>query len=649
MVSAIPVCSERTEAVRPWFVALLIVVVIAAAYLNSFPGAFFFDDDAAILQNNSIRNLHHLRQVLWPPVEAGIGGRPFANLIVALNYAITGYSAAGFHTVNLAIHLGAAVLLFGVTRRTLLTPMLRARFGMAATAVAAIVALVWGLHPLQTNVADYVSQRTESMMAVLYLLTLYGFIRSVSDDAPGWASVAVAACVIGMATKEDMVTAPAIVLLYDRTFLSGSFVRALQRHWRTYLGLLATWVLLAALILTSKPSARGIGFGLGRTWYDYALAECTSVARYLKLSVWPHPLIFDYGADYFRYDPIFRHELIAALPSKAVLALVLGATGYALWRAPVVGFALAWFFVVLSPSSSVVPVVEQPCAENRPYLPLAGLVALLVGLAFRALGRRGLVGFAVVALALGLATAIRNPVFGSEVALWWDTVSANPQNARAENNLGNALLKIGRTEAAMPYFESAIRLSPRYADARNNRGVTLLREGHPAEAIPDLMTATDLKPDYADAYYNLGEAYLQVHRTADALAALEKARQLDPNNPKVHNNLGIALLDSGRIDESIAEERRALELQPDLSEAHYNLGNSLGKAGKENEAVAEFEAALRSNPKFARAHNNAGVALLHLGRPDAAAKHFRAALAIDPNYPEARSNLQLVRSHPSAP
>lgn len=645
--AAAPV-TENTDAVRPWVVTVLITVIIGAAYVNSFPGAFFFDDDAAILQNASLRHLLDLRQVLWPPVAAGIGGRPFANLIMALNYALTGYRAAGFHAANLAVHIGAALMLFGVARRTLLAPALRERFGAAATGIAAMIALVWGLHPLQANIANYVSQRTEGMMAILYLLTLYGFVRSTEEESSGWAVVAAIACALGMFTKEDMVTAPAVVWLYDRTFISGTFVGALRRHGAKYVGLAISWALLAALMSISHLSARGIGFGIGPKWYDYAVVECTVVVRYLRLSLWPHPLVFDYGADLFQYGPLLQ-EIHAALPSIVVLFAILAATAYALWRRPVVGFTLAWFFIVLSPSSSVIPVAQQPCAENRPYLPLVGLVALLVGLAYRSLGRRGLIGAAAVAFALGLATAVRNPVFGSEVAIWWDTVAHNPDNARAENNLGNALLKLGHTDEALPYFEAAIRLSPRYADARNNRGVTLLRQGHPAEAVPDLIAATKDKSDYADAFYNLGESYLQLHKTADALTALQRARELDPNNPKVHNNLGIALLDSGRVQESIVEERRALELNPDMPEAHYNLANSLRVAGQEKEALVEYEAAIRYSPRYARAYNNAGVVLLHLGRRDEAAADFEAALRIDPNYQEAKSNLQLVRPKAAPP
>jgi tetratricopeptide (TPR) repeat protein len=614
------------------------VVLILLAYANSFPGAFFFDDEAAILQNTSIRDLTSLRHVLWPPVQAGIGGRPFANLTFALNYAVSDYQAWSYHLINLVLHAATALLLFGLTRRTLLLPSMRDRFGAAATAIAGVTALLWGLHPLEANIVDYMSQRTEGMMGTFYLLTLYAFVRSTEDDQnpSGWTALAVVAAALGMATKEGMVTVPAMVLLYDRTFISGTFSAALRNHAGRHAGVAATWLLLGGLMAFSKLSERGVGFDLGHTWYDYALTECRSIVRYLQLAYWPHPLVFDYGPNYV-------HGWKEALPGAGVLVLALGATLYALWRAPAVGFVAAWFFVVLSPSSSVVPVVQQPCAENRVYLPLAGAIALVAVVAYRAIGRRSLPWLLGASLALGVATSVRNPVFASELAVWWDTAAKRPQNARAQNNLGNALLKADRNDEAAPYFAKAIELSPRYADARNNLGVTLLRKGRPQDAITEFEQAIADKDGYSDAYYNLGEAYLQLGRDAEAITALEHALKLDPNNPKAHNNLGIALLDTGRVQESIEHERTALKIQPDMPEAHYNLGNSLAKAGQTAEALAEYDAALQIDPKFARAHNNAGVLLLHLGRTADAAARFEAALQIDPNYPEARRNLEIVK------
>lgn len=624
-----------------WIITTAIIAAVWLAYSNSFPGAFYFDDTDAIVLNESIRDLANWRAVLWPPVEAGIGGRPFANLTYALSHAMSGYEPWSYRAFSIAIHAFSAALLFGLVRRTLVQPVMHDRFGQHAVSKAAMVALFWGLHPVQTNVVDYMSQRTEGLMGMLYLLTVYAFVRSVDTHSRGWAVVAVASCFAGMASKEGMVTAPFMVLLYDRTFISGTFLEAVKRHWRTHSAVAASWMLLAGLMLTSKLGERGVGFGLGQTGFDYALTEIRAVVRYLQLSWWPHPLIFDYG-------PLYEHRIGAVWPSAVLLFSALVATALAVWRSPAVGFACAWFFVILAPSSSIIPVVQQPCAENRVYLPLAGVAALTAVLVFRALGRAAMPLLGAVAVALGIGTFLRNPDFQSEYAIWVDTVAKRPENHRAENNLGNALLKAGREDEALKHFETALRLMPTYADARNNRGVVLLNKRRPAEALADFKTAIKHKKDYADAHYNLGEAYLQLGNLSEAIAALEASLKINPKNPKAYNNLGIALLEAGKVQESIAAERRALELSPDLPEAYYNLGNSLARAGQPIDALEAYENALRRNPAFAKAHNNAGVILLRLGKLKEAGARFEAALRIDKNYGDARKNLELVKTTPTS-
>lgn len=644
-----PSSPARRNNLFVWAGVATLVLAVLLAYANSFPGAFFFDDDAAILHNPSIRTLNSWH-VLWPPVEAGIGGRPFANLTFALNYLCGGVAPAGYHAVNLAIHLAGTLVLFALARRTLLQPAMQARLGAAATGTALVIALLWGLHPVQTTVVDYMSQRTEGLMALMYLFTLYAFARSVeaadaaaaSTPATGahraaitWGILAVVASLLGMATKEDMVTVPVLVLLWDRTFRAGTFKASLRQHGGLIGAIASTWVVLAALMLTSKLAARGVGLSL-KSPVEYALTESKAILQYLHIAVWPHPLIFDYGTEFY------LQTLKAAAPSLVGIAVLIALTLYALWRWPMVGFAAAWFLVLLSPSSSVIPVAQQPCAENRMYLPLVGVVALLAVSAYRAAGRRGLVGLALASVALGIATYARNPAYQSELAIWWHTVAVRPANARAQNNLGNALLKNGRQEQAKTYFETAIKLSPRYADAHNNLGVVLLNERRSAEALKEFQDAAGMKDKYADAYYNQGEALLQLGRSAEAVEALRTSLQINPNNPKAHNNLGIALLDLGKVDESIAEERRAVALDPTMPEAHYNLGNSLSRAGNTAEALAEYDTTLKINPRYARADNNAGVILLNQGKRDEARRRFEAALAIDPNYPEAKQNLELV-------
>lgn len=203
------------------------VIVLAAlwAYRGTYRDPFVFDDLPSISENASIRALWPPWAPLAPPSHGTtVGGRPLANVTLALNYALSGTDPWSYHAVNVLIHILASLALFGLIRRTLGLPLLGGRFARDATPLACAAALVWCLHPLQTEAVTYIIQRVESLMVLFYLLTLYLFVRSVEEpEKARWRVGMVGACLLGMATKEVMATAPCLVLLYDRTFLAGSF------------------------------------------------------------------------------------------------------------------------------------------------------------------------------------------------------------------------------------------------------------------------------------------------------------------------------------------------------------------------------------------------------------------------------------------
>jgi hypothetical protein len=406
------IAADSTGATDGWRVLAVAAVLILAAlgaYWNSFNVPFVFDDSWAISDNPSIRHLGQIGDVLAPPSTAPTAARPLLNLSFALNYAGGGLSVRGYHVVNLLIHICAGLALLGIVRRTLLlpdlrpaltplpsdmggTPMprgtgvppvglrcgvrapLRHRYGEAALPLAAFAALIWTLHPLQTEAVTYISQRAESLMGLFYLLTLYCFIRSVTAESRNcWLILSVAACFCGMATKQVMVTAPVLVLLYDRAFVSGSFRSALaSRRWY-YVGLAATWLFLGFLMHRSSLAVVSVGFQTGVSWLTYALTELRVVTDYIKLALWPHPLVFDYGSE------ILATDLLAVAPYALIIAALLAGVVMVWRRSPMAGFLGGWFFLILAPTSTVVPIAEQPMAESRMYLPLAASVRVCSG------------------------------------------------------------------------------------------------------------------------------------------------------------------------------------------------------------------------------------------------------------------------------
>ncbi|MGO8702998.1 MAG: glycosyltransferase family 39 protein, partial [Candidatus Brocadiia bacterium] len=437
--ASIPVSLPRKEWRSAWTAAACVALLLAglAAYSDSFRGAFIFDDATFVDEPGA--------RTLWPVWPTLAAQRPVVQFSLALCYSIGGPGIMSYHIFNVTVHLLAALALFGIVRRTLTVPALKGRFDpKAATAIAFSAALIWLLHPLQTEAVTYIVQRSESLMGLFYLLTLYCFIRSASSARPvRWHAAAVACCLLGMASKEVMISAPLVVLLYDRIFFTGSVGETLWRRRGFYLGLAATWLVLGRSLGEAVGAhAVSAGFNLPQaTPLEYARSEFDVILHYLRLAFLPVGLCLD-------YDWPIAKGIRDIAPGAVVVGGLLAATTWALARQPMWGFAGAWFFLVLALTSSIMP-IRDLAFEHRMYLPLAALIVpatvaaylLIERLARRPpetdapLGRAG--GVIAIALVVAVAgtfgalTFLRNRDYRSAIAIWKDTTDKRKDNARA--------------------------------------------------------------------------------------------------------------------------------------------------------------------------------------------------------------------------
>jgi Flp pilus assembly protein TadD len=620
-------------------IPVLLVVAGLFAYHNSFEGAFLLDDQPRIVDNVQIREL-------WPPWKAmAESSRPFLQVSLALNYAISGVDPWGYHALNVAIHMVAGILLFGVVRRMLVSDELEVQYGRVAPWLALAVSIVWLVHPLQTESITYIIQRAESLMGMLFLLTLYCSIRAFSSPHPHrWSLAAITACALGMGTKEVMVSAPLLVLLYDYVFVAGSFRRAFRLRGWLYAGLAATWLLLAVSLATSRAEEQMM-LVAGVDPLRYAWTQCEVILHYLRLSLWPQPLVFDYAWQ-------TSGSLASVLPSVAIVLALLAGTAVMLVRRTWWGFWGAWFFLILGPTSSIMPIADV-AVEHRMYLPLAAVVVVLIiggHDLLASIGRRigapanvrgwleaGLVGAVVVIL--GVATARRNDDYRSAIAMWSDTVAKRPDNPRAHNNLGVALTNQGKTGEAMIHYAEAVRLKPDYVDARNNLGTAFMKQGRHEDAIAEYKEAVRVRPGFADAHSNLGIALMRSGRNDEAATEFSRALSLNPDSSRTHNDLGTVLYLQGRIKEAIAQYSAAIRLQPSFAEAHHNLGLAVLEQGNTDAAILNFTEAIRLKPDYAKARNNLGILLHQRGRIKEAVAQFAEAARLDPSFAEAKKNL----------
>ncbi len=640
----LPSQSARSAALPPAGKAVaLIVLLTVAAYANSFSGPFIFDDVQSIVENPTIHALWPPWAPLAAPGRSGItaGGRPVVNYTLAINYALSGFEVESYHLLNLALHLAAALTLFGILRRTFEQPLLRARFGSSAIPLATAATLLWALHPLQTESVTYVIQRAESLAGLFYFLTLYAFLRATVSPRPAvWSGLSILACALGVGAKEIVVTAPVMVLLYDRTFVAGTFLEALRRRRFYYLGLTCSWLLLAYLMSTTANRGNTMGFGMGVSGWNYFLTENRVIVHYLRLVFWPHPLCLDdYGL-----KPITSLRVVL-LPFLLLTTLAF-VTAWLVIRKTAAGVAGAWFFLILAPSSSFVPIADV-LFEHRMYEPLAGLVALFVAAVYTWLGRRGFFVFGAIAGVFLALTFLRNEDYQTEKAIWTQTVAQIPNSARALNNLGNAFFHEGNFAPARFYYETALRADPRYLEANNNLAVVLAQTGHRREAVAQFRKTLTLAPFYPNALNNLAGLLMEEGRTEEALDDYARAASVSPYDASSRGNLARLLLQRGRREEAYTEFAAMLRVDPDNPEAHYHLGLLLAEDGRLADGIAHFQASLSKRPLEPQVLSDYGMALLRQHEPADASVQFAKAIALAPDYAVAHSNLgnALIQLH----
>jgi Flp pilus assembly protein TadD len=672
------------------------------AYANSFQGDFVFDDRPSILESLRIRSLGSPGRLLLGST------RPLVELTLALNYAIGRLDPWGYHLVNLLIHLAAALLLYGLCRRTLLLQAERTHGvaprhpsppGASAASLAFAVALLWLLHPLQTQSVTYISQRAEAIMGCWALLTLYATCRAATQSGNGqvwrvlplrdpirprraalsassaaggwgprsaspakpdlypessprrWTLLAVTACALGMLSKPVMVTVPLLALAYDRTFMSGSVRDALRRRRSLYLGLAATWVVLAMVVATMTPEEEAtVGFKVRDfTLWEYAATQPGVVWHYFRLALWPHPLTLDYHWPVARTWPAI---LVPALGLGALLVVTLRAFAR---RSPA-GFLGLWIAGILAPTSSVFPIADL-VFEHRMYLALAGLLGLAVvwgwALLQRAVSapssRRALAATLVCAVAATYTalTIRRNEDYRSELSIWQDTVAKQPRSTRARLTYGYALAQRKRYDEATAQFNELLRLKPNDAEALNNLGLTMKEMGRPEEAIRYFRAALRGEPEDALVYNNIGIVHMEQQQREEAIANFSAAVRLQPRFVTARHNLATQLLAKGQYQEALEHYRKAAEFNPFFPDALHGLGAALLHLGRYEEAAAQCERALRLAPDNPQILANLGVARYHQGRLREAVDHLSRALALDPASQEASANLALILTeHP---
>lgn len=651
-----PVGESWGEELARRFGWVVLIVAGFVAYANAFKVPFVFDGFNYIVEKEWIGEVWSGKPGAIEKFFVESQTRVLAYFTFACDYSNsmslttafpslsptpTGHYVPVWHTTSLAIHLAAALALYGIARHGFRSTRLGGRYARSAERIALTAALLWVVHPLDTQSVTYLYQRHESLMGMCYFFTLYLFIRfTTAERRPwGWALATVFACVCGMGAKEAMATAPLVVLWYDRVFIADGWRQIMQRRGWLHAALFATLSLLVPRMLATPYAAAGIADLTRVTPQEYAMTQFGVVRHYMYLSVYPVELNIDYAwrktvdwpllkeykqtavcvaarfakftlggdstppsaadppADQVddaaarplppygksRFPYISFEDLkfengdwrATVYPGVFVLGLVL-LTMIAVVRLPAIGFLAGTFFVILAPTSTIVPIVDY-CFEHRMYVPLASILTLEIVVAdvlltqlLRLLGRllagaaaragrspatgriaakltaasvracdpwtRTAVKFTLVvalATALTMLTLRRNYDYRSQTALWGDAQEKAPRNGRAKYNHGVYLQIEGTKEsmdqAIVRYFET-LKLDPNYSSAHLNLANIYLYRGELESAKRHYLALLAIEPMHSQGRLGLADTLFRAKLYADAKLELERLIHDEPNN-----------------------------------------------------------------------------------------------------------------------
>lgn len=529
-----------------WKHALILIAAAWCLYGGTMSYPFLFDDQPNIRDNELIRTRDGVVEML------GKNGRPVAMLTFAANYAVSKNFVWSYHLVNLLIHSAAGLTLYGLVRRTLLlgetkvgrdsNPVrnggtssnlkdgigIPSYFASHASSLALAISLLWLVHPLQTQAVTYIVQRMESLCSLLFLLSLYALVRgfTASRSAP-WYFLTIASCWLGMGCKQTMTACPIILLLLDRIFLAGSW-RGVASRWWLHVGTFLSYGWLAWLthLAVSGEDIASAGFGLREiTGWEYLCSQGGVLLHYLRLVVWPDVLCFDYVWPKAT-DPM------AIWPQCGAILVLLLISFWLLWKHPRVGLVAISIFFILAPSSSIVPIADL-AFEHRMYLPLAGVLILLVLGIFQltsrlqlapqqlAMLRTGLVVIPVVLL--GGRTMLRNRDYANEMAMWQLIAQQRPANARAYKNIAHLYHHAHQRELAIENYERALELDPKSYVTLVEYGNIFYAERDYARALPLFRRAAEAGPDQALPLLNVALVLSKTGEMQEALDACDQA------------------------------------------------------------------------------------------------------------------------------
>lgn len=620
--NAAPLITGKAGIVLVVFYALCMLL-----YFRALPGPFIFDDLHNILYNQNIQiSSLSVENLLDAGFTSPTPNRPLPKISFAINYLVSKTNPAHYRLINIVIHFLTGAFLYLFLKTTLSLPVLTKKYSYGL--LPAFAALIWLVHPVQTQSVSYIIQRMNTMAAMFYILALLLYVQARLAPDKKRSRILFALCIasfiFAIISKEIAITLPLIIILYEWFFFQDLSKNWIKRHLWWLAGGVALFVLLGLAYVDFSPLSWFDGAYIDREFSmgERILTEFRVLIWYLYLLVLPLPsymnIIYDFPVSRSLFDPITTILCLVFLATILGLA-VAGAKKYRL-----ACFCILWFFINLFLESSFVGL--EIIYEHRLYLPSMMLCVLPTLAVFSLFKNKGAV-IAVLccaAVVLCVFTYKRNILWGNGVALWEDNIIKNPLNGRARHNLAHTLWITGNEDRAVEIYLQAIELDRDHLESSPS-----LKKKRKKEIIGRM----------AESYSNAGSILAKKGKTSKAIQLYRKSVETDPDYALGHNNLGLTLAKAGLIDQGIVHLKNSIKADPGFSEAYANLGDALVVSKDMDGAMENYTKALAINPESPRFNDSIARILASKGRFDESINHFMKALSSNPDYPDSQQGL----------
>jgi len=611
-----------------WFPMLVLAVAGLLAYFNSFNVPFQFDDELHILKRESFHSLDAYRNLSY---WFTINERPLSSFTLTLNYLAGKEHVWGYHLVNWIIHLLSAMVIFFFTSRLI------ARNDTYSKALPQwfplFIALIFLVHPVQTQSVTYIIQRMTSLAGLFYMLSVtFYFLGRVAwlDEQNGKRSAtflffSVISGILGVLSKQSALTFPVAFLLTELFFVRNKNGKICLKYISLF-ALSGLLVLMGLLIRYGLPSETAEVSRL-----TYFLTQMKVIPRYLLMMLFPMGLSIDHG---IRMTETFWNWKIILGALSLLALIVFGVFQYK--RNKLVSFGLFWIFIVLSVESSIIP-IRDAMFDQRMYLALFGFSLAFWGFIIpwlKVIRPKLVFSLALLmVLVLTIATISRNKVWQSRIAIWEQVTRRYPDYYRGWLALGKMYKEDEQNnlQLMIAAFEKAALLNPKDDEVWLDLGFYYLKANRVDEAMvcyKRMLTAKEYndrkqahlvlasyylskkefdlsmqyyrklleeKPDEADALIGMADLLLEQDNFTKAKAYLDQVLATDPDNDKALFSLGKAYFYSNERTKAALFLEKSLEINPGRLEAMLLCGNACINTRQYHKAIGWFQKAYAIN------------------------------------------------------